>query len=402
MKKCGLSFFILTTLPILFIFHSPLFAQYKVYTWENFENGAFPTSLLFYGDSNINNVFLVRYEQLPNSAQIMEGIAKSECGNYGLCFKTGPSSRYLRVVGNNILKRDLLQDQYKAIVQADFYLQKPSEEMVGMALLAAEISPLHTGKITTYYRLGINRLGQIYFSFIDNRIQERPLYYVKDEVKRFKLKTPGWHRFQMVFQGQSAIRCYVNGTEADFSPITETSLKTIGMGVMVAAQPNQTMISVIDNLSIQLAEEDLPLPDSPWVEEEIINNSPFRNQVSHIPASTMPDLYWHRSSEQAVQSNLQLKKPYLVLFFSPFVKTNASLNQIITSDLGARNYLKQFVLVCVDVNQLGGGTLAQKFGIFKLPCIMTLDFNGNEISRVYFTDEMDWKTVEQKLNVVKK
>lgn len=383
---------------IFFLLSFSLYAQYKVYTWENFEEGTFPPTLHLYGDANLANVFPFRYEQLPNLIAIFEGNAKSECGRYGLCLKTGSGSRYLRVIGENILKRDLLQEHHKAIIQADFYMQNPSQDMVGMALLAAEILPSQSGKITTYYRLGINRLGQVYFSYIDGRIQERPLMYVKQESPGLKLKTPGWHRFQMVFQGQSKIKCFVDAKETDFSPLSENSLKTIGMGVMISGQPNPTVISIIDNLSIQLAEEDIPLPNSPWDDSESANNhSLFKNQAPHIPAATFPDLFWHNTAEEAVQANAQIKKPYLVLFFSPFVKANSSLNQIINSDISARNFFKQYVLVAIDVNQLAGGALAQKCGVFKLPCFVTMDFNGMETSRLYFKEDMEWKTIENNL-----
>jgi hypothetical protein len=74
---------------------------------------------------------------------------------------------------------------------------------------------------------------------------------------------------------------------------------------------------------------------------------------------------------------------------------------MISSDLSARNFLRQFVLVCIDVNQLGGGVLAQKLNVFKVPCFAMFDFNGNELARVYFQDDMKWQDIQKALNPAK-
>jgi len=108
-------------------------------------------------------------------------------------------------------------------------------------------------------------------------------------------------------------------------------------------------------------------------------------------------LKWYTNADMAVKSNLETRLPYLVLFYSPFARANNDLNRIITTDLAARKYLSRFVLVCIDVNQLRGGTTAQTFGIFKVPCFLMLDYNGNKISRVYFKENMSWNNIQQKL-----
>jgi len=396
------SFFRSFSILIIILFFSAIstciYAQYKIYTWENFENNIFPTTLCMFGDANPQNVYVAPYSQCPDYQTVTYGTAKTECGSSGMFFKTSSNGRYLRIVSNNILNRDLLGETRKAIIQSDFYLTPPSPEMIGMALLAAEIDPKRTDRISAYYRLGINRFGQIYFSYIDRRIQERPLHYEKDETNAFKLKMPAWHRFQMAFQGPDKIHCFVDGKEAPFSPVTNLKLKQLRMGIMIAARPGQLGTCITDNLSIQLAEENLPMPGSPWSKKVTLTiASPFEDKTVHIPAASNSNLSWFTSVPQAVHSNASLKRAYLVLFYSPFAKSNNALNRMITSDLNAHNYLMQFCLVCIDVNQLHGGLLAQQFGIFKLPCFVILDYRGDEVSRTYFEEGQTWNSVQTQL-----
>jgi hypothetical protein len=40
------------------------------------------------------------------------------------------------------------------------------------------------------------------------------------------------------------------------------------------------------------------------------------------------------------------------------------------------------VLLKVDVNQLGGGTLAQRFGIVRVPTFMVMGPDGKELKRI--------------------
>jgi hypothetical protein len=114
------------------------------------------------------------------------------------------------------------------------------------------------------------------------------------------------------------------------------------MGVMIAAQPNQVANGFIDNLSIQAAEDDLPLPSSPWTKNGAKTTpSPFESHIPHVPRG-------------------------------------------------------------IVVNQLGGGALAQSLNINKVPCFLMLNYEGNEMSRSYFITDMDWKTIEQNLKGVNK
>lgn len=370
--------------------------QYKIFAWENFDTTVFPTSLAKYGKGCEESVSVVLYSQFNLDDILLEGTAKTECGKGGLFVQSNPSARYLRVVSKNKLDRASING--KAIIQADFYIKERSPQMLGIALLATEIDSSTPDIISAFYRLGINQMGEIYFSYYDSRMEQKVTNYYKDDMSHYQLNTPGWHRFQMVFLGPDTIYCFVDGIQSSYSPIKEGTLKNLQMGVMVASQPNQVSNGFIDNLSIQVADEDLPLPSSPWRKNgSKTTPSPFESHIPHVPAVSTSDLHWYTTPEEAVQSNIQHKRPYLILFYSPFVKSNSNLNQIITSDISAQNYLKQFVLVCVDVNQLGGGALAQSFKIYKVPCFFMLNYEGNEMARSYYITDTDWTKIYQEL-----
>ncbi len=43
-----------------------------------------------------------------------------------------------------------------------------------------------------------------------------------------------WHRFAIVCEGEQAIRCYVDSRETNFSPLKDSSLQDLQVGVMLA------------------------------------------------------------------------------------------------------------------------------------------------------------------------
>ena len=74
---------------LLFAFPHDLPAQFKVYSWNNFEKGAFPQDLKRTNDATDNNVQVMNYRSPGMPGGIREGIAESECGGFGLQFQTG-------------------------------------------------------------------------------------------------------------------------------------------------------------------------------------------------------------------------------------------------------------------------------------------------------------------------
>jgi hypothetical protein len=388
---------------LIFLSASNAPAQYKTLAWENFEYGVFPESMEKIGGSIEDAISVMRYSQLQDYEAIISGAARTECGQGCLVFKVQPLARYLRVISKNKLDRKAMGERSLAIVQADFYIRKLSEPMVGMAVLATEINPASPKLINRLYRLGVNNKGEIYFSFYDGtdpQIQQKAEDYPREDMSRYRLKIPGWHRFRMVFKSQGKIHCYVDGAETSFSPVTETSLQTLQMGIMIASSSNTAVDTCItDNLSIQVSEEDIPLPLSPWKENySPSTNNPLSVDISQQSQSQPGDLPWFTTVEEALQFNSKKGLPYLVLFYSPLARANTELNMIISSNLATRDYFRQFVLVSIDVNQLGGGSLAQKMSVFKFPCFIMINFSGQETSRAIFTSGMTWPEVYQQLN----
>src|SRR5690606_35599835 len=87
--------------------------------------------------------------------------------------------------------------------------------------------------------------------------------YEFDKAFRNEIPRPGWHRFALVCEGPSTIRCYVDGRETPFSPITDNSMKEIMVGLLLA-DSQRSYVCYADNLSIQVSDEAPALPASPY------------------------------------------------------------------------------------------------------------------------------------------
>jgi len=389
---------------VLFCFYILLFsaapAQYKVYTWENFENGVYPETLKMYSKASPSNVRVVAYNSFTRYPHIREGIARAECGNYGLLFQTNPSELLLAIASNHILDRTRLGKEGKAIVQADFYLPSTSANMPCIGLLAAEGDPIREKVLPAFYRLGVISKDSLYFSYMNGKKSPQPIKYIPEKIKDYNLKVPGWHRFQMVFQGPDKICCYIDGNQLKFSPVQDADLNNLRMGIMVASKPNKNDYCIIDNLSIQLANENLPLPHSPWLKPQqgITASSPF-TELPSSPAHKKAGLTWFATVGDAVEANQSLKRPYFVMLYSPMARVHTTLQKLII-DSAANQVLRPFVLVGMDANQLGGGSLAKHYGVFKLPCFLVLDYYGKEKTRIYYDETMNWNTISQKISSV--
>lgn len=398
--------FLLTFFSIFyFLLSSNIYAQYKIFAWENFEGDKLSDSLTKFGKGAEENIYIAKYYQITGFPNVLEGIAKTECGMGCMFIRTQPSARYLRVVSSDKLDRSRLKDVGTAIVQADFYIKEISADMVGVALVATEIDPNTPTILNRFYRLGISDNGDIYFSFFDGldpQNEEKLKNFPRENINNYQLKIPGWHRFQMVFRGQKNIHCYLDGKETSFSPIPESTLKSLQMGVMTASKSTtNSYITLVDNLSIQIADEEQPLPISPWRKDysPTSNNPLSSSDMSNMQSSsnTNKNIIWYRTSDDAVAANAQKKMPYLILFYSPFAKANAFLEKIFQTDKSAQSFLQNYILVSIDVNQLGGGSLAETMKVYKFPFFVILNSNGQELSRAIFTKEMNWEELSQKL-----
>lgn len=386
-------------------------AQYKVYCWENFENGVFPKSLKRMHDTNEKNVVVVSYDFIkkdPNYRKILDGIARTECGKYGLLFsipkaevEKKPNGVFLSLVSENILDRKILKNAGKAIIQADVYIpsdesNKPSTSIPGIAVLGVGGANPNDFAKWALYRVGISPRYGVFFSFIDAVRQEAPLVFNEEKIENLKLQIPGWHRLQLVFQGTDTIGCYIDGVKTTFSPIKEGSVNTLRMGLMISSSSQADKICIIDNLSIQVTDENLELPTSPWVITDPANLAKMKlSPIYQKPDFIESKLQWFLTPEDAVQYNKDKKMPYLILFYSPLAKLHKPLETMINSDPEFQKYLRQFVLTRLDVNQLNGGKVAEFYGVFKVPCFMLLDNYGNKKTSLIYKANMPCSEISQ-------
>ena len=383
----SLLFFLLLSLPAL--------AQFHVFSWNNFEGNAFPENLAREHTANVDNVNIFDYTSPGAAPGIREGIAKTECGHYGLRFLVTRAGEYIKVVSNVTLDRKSLGIKGKALYQADIFLSENNLDLpYSAAVLAEKPNPSPKRPSYSFYRFGVQKGESVFFSYTNNT--EQPLIYKIIRVDQLQLKRPGWHRFQIIFDGQENIICAIDGKATSFSPIQEPTLDVLRAGFMVSSSTTESGVCYVDNLSIQWTTENLELPDSPWAipGEDIGKTTVATPLGSKAPAS---ELNWISSPEDAWQMSSSQNRPLLILFYAPRVNSYQNLEQFIGSNEAARTFLNQFVLLRLDVNQLRGGTIAQQFQVYKVPCLLLVGKDGKERAKEYYRTEDDWNVLSQNI-----
>jgi hypothetical protein len=254
----------------------------------------------------------------------------------------------------------------------------------------------------SFYRFGVQKSESVFFSYTNNT--QQPLIYKLVKIDQLQLKLPGWHRFQIIFDGQENIICAVDGKATSFSPIQEPTLDMLRAGFMVSSSTTESGVCYVDNLSIQWTNESLELPDSPWASPSGGDSgqpalpTPMDSSAS-TPGSTAraSELNWLSSPEDAWQMSAFQNRPLIVLFYAPRVNAYKNLEQFLVSSEESRRFLNQFVLLRLDVNQLRGGTIAQQYKVYKVPCFLLLGKDGKERTKEYYRTEADWNALYQNL-----
>jgi hypothetical protein len=298
-----------------------------------------------------------------------------------------------------ILHRDKLGKEGRALYQADFYIPPDGHTAPSLAVLA--MAPLRKGRTRPqeFYRFGITRNKSIYFSNVVAS-KKAAEYYVEDRELFKKLPRPAWHRFAIVFEGESTIRCYIDGQEPAFSPIEHAASRELQVGIMLAEKTN-SYICYVDNMSIQWTENDVPLPDSPYASTwtdgpEVFNAPQVATQIAPAPTHLGSAIPWQNTETGARMAQAQ-NKLMLVNFVAPRIRSTESLERMLTNNQAANAFVSQYVPVKIDVNQLMGGTLAARYRILRVPTLIVMDPSGREISRVAYTGKEDWPTLQKKL-----
>lgn len=386
-------------------------AQYQVFAWENLEGRTLPDSLRFLYNADQNNVVVADYMAPGVPAGMLNGIAAVECGRYGLRFDCTPDTRILAVVNNLNLDRSLLGQKGRALYQADFYLPAQAEKGENVGVLAVskpESAQEATNAAWRNYRVGILDGDKIYYSYTDGQVKKgSPVDFKSASLASLDVSRPGWHRLQLIFEGQDKIICAVDGKACSFSPIIEPTLVNLQAGIMVTVLVDQSRTYYADNLSIQWTPDDLPLPDSPWVNPQIANVAtlPISGMPSQ-PATTAPgtapgttggptaassgELNWFISPDQAWDQAKATGKPVLTLFYTPRARAYQSLDQTLQTDPSAKQLISKFTPLRLDVNQLRGGSLAQQYNLFRVPTFLVIGLDAKEKARVTVDQSTSW------------
>jgi hypothetical protein len=381
---------------ILFIFcviHTrQLFAQYQVSTWSNFEDGTFPENLEMAHDAASDNVSVFNYKDPSAPKGIIDGIAQTECGAYGLKFKIDEGKKYLKVINQFSLDRKNLGTSGKALFQADFFIPEDlSTVPASMAVLAVKQTETGESAAFRFYRLGILKGERIFFSFTNNTGE--PSIYKQQKFSTLNMKKGGWHRIQIIFQGKDKIICAFDGQPTSFSPIIEPTLGVVRPGLMVAGVVEESPLHcIVDNLSIQWSAEDVPLPESPWITGQS-DGYAANNAISAEPGA----FHWFASPEDAWKESQLSKRPILILFYTPKAKAWKLLEDIFQKNASAKALLKRFTLLKMNLNQLQGGTVAQQFQVFRVPCFLVMGLDGKVKFKEIFMKNSSWEQFSKKL-----
>lgn len=391
----------------------PAGAQYQVYAWYNFDSGRLDANALPIGTDVANRALVVPYSSIPGAPQgFADQTAGIENGPAGLLLKTNSQAAAgyyaIGMASNVILQRSRLGKSGRALFQADFYIPPAPGPAPSLAVLAMD--PLQKGKTkpSSFYRFGIAANRDVYFSLWVPGETEAKIYK-SDRTMMNQMPRGAWHRFAIVCEGEQNIRCFVDGRETSFSPIQDTSLQNLQVGVMLADK-NNDYDAYVDNLSIQWTHEDVPLPDSPWAwtwpggppKPRIFSSvamgggdeSPYPSATS-TPGAAPSEITWLDTATgwQRSQAN---NKPMLVYFQAPRLESTRQMEQLMQSE-AARSFLTRHTCVKVDVNQLQGGTYAEKFNIFKVPTLIVFNMQGQEAGRAVFNRNDTWQSFVAKL-----
>ena len=352
-------------------------AQYDVYSWDSFEGGTVPPNLKINHLKTPGALLPVRFN---TGAELLPGIrtplSLEHCGNVVLKMTTPPmgsdgQSVILSLISDTAMHREKLGDKGKALVQADFYLVKnPANPTMAVLAFAG-------GVPTQMYRFGVMRGNKAFFSYTASSGKVEIFKMVDLDPK--KVEIPGWHRFQIIFEGQNKILCAIDGEPTSFSPITQPTLTSLRPGLMMTSASKQSLVSYADNLSIQWTRDEVPIPRSPWKGDD------------PTAKASAPGLIWLRSPEQAWMKATTEKRPILVLFFAPTVRSWSKLETLLSTDKATRDVLEKFVLLKMDTNQLLGGSNAQKFNVLRVPCFLIVGPDGKERAKVMFNEKAPWE-----------
>lgn len=399
---------LLTMSAIFIMATTAAYAQYQVSEWANFEDGKLPTNITTIGGNWQQRMTVVSPTAVTDQPASFQD---PEVGNGVLKLEVHPNANnaaswQLGLAVGDVIDRSKLSATGRALFQADFYIPDDGH-FPSLAVMAMEPPKNavnnHVESISgSFYRFGMTKDNRLYYSqVVPGDATARKFEQDTNLIKQ--IPTPGWHRFALVCEGPDTLRCFVDGREAGFSPIKDNAMKSIMVGLLIAEQ-DRSYTAYADNISIQMSDDAPALPASPYDKgwsvaagssakasgAGVSTAVPTANVTTALAAEWLPPV-------QAWQKAQQDKKGLLLYFYAPGVQRVEKVNQMLASDAGAKAYMTKHACARVDVNQLEGGSIAKKYGIFKVPTFLVISPDAQQYKKATPGQNQTWAEIEAQL-----
>jgi len=394
---------------LLLMWATPAFSQYQVQQHATFDGGKIPDNAIKIGvepDKTLTPVELSKVPGMPPAFR--DPISAKETGDYGLkisAIHTNSPPNTGMILAHTV-DRDKFNERGRALYQCDFWVPGPGEPLPSVAVLATESSNLEQGKTlkdvkTAFYRFGMTLGNKIYFSCVIPG-QATASVYQQDEKLLASIPRPGWHRFAIVFEGSDTIRCYVDGREASFNPIKESTIRKLTVGVFVADKQRSHDVFV-DNMSIQTSDDAPVLPNSPYTTGWTAAASTKVGVAPVAPkpvvaASGGPPVAWLEPSTAWQRAQAQ-KVPMLLYFTAPGIPATTRIERMMETEPAAREFLSKHSPAWIDLNQLQGGAIAKQYGVYKVPSFLVIAPDAKSYKRSTPSSSDNWAKIASDLTL---
>jgi len=383
-------------------------AQYEVKEWANFEDGKIPDNVITIGGGWQKRLSVVTPESVTTQPAAFKNgeVGKGVLSLQASPVKTDAKTWQLGLAVGEVIDRSKLTAQGRAMFQADFYIEADGN-YPSLAVMAMEppkdMYNNHVDSISgAFYRFGITKNNRLYYSQVVPGDATAKKFEQDAELLK-KIPAPGWHRFALVCEGPDTLRCYVDGREAGFSPIKDTAMTSVMVGLLLAEQ-DRAYTAYADNISIQMSDEAPALPASPYDAGWSMPAGSSSKAASAGASTAVPTAQvstalasdWQPPVEAWAKAQ-QEKKGLLLYFFAPGIERVEKVNQMLTSDAAAKAYIARHSCARIDVNQLEGGSIAKKYGIFKVPTFLVISPDGQQYKRVSPGPNETWPQIESQL-----
>ncbi len=121
------------------------------------------------------------------------------------------------------------------------------------------------------------------------------------------------------------------------------------------------------------------------------------NSLAKASGVSVPAMEWLKPEEAWQQAQSAGKQGMLLFFYAPNVEHAEQLSELIESNGAARNCLSKYACSRVDVMDAAGGTIAKKYGVFKVPTLLVISSDAKSFKRVSPDLADNWQKIETQL-----